>query len=114
MILEWPHPQIDHDWATGRHQWREITPLAYCQLRKDYRCCTKQRMLLCRVSRSIFWPMVKGYTFAASRPTDTALPVYYLLVTGSVAISYLCHSLVSFPAEWAGSVDTFSSAQAPC
>ena len=34
MILEWPHPQIDHDWADGCHQWREITPLAYCDLRK--------------------------------------------------------------------------------
>ena len=35
MILEWPHPQIDHDWAKGRHQWRAITPLAYRQLRED-------------------------------------------------------------------------------
>jgi len=34
MILEWPHPQIDQDWDSGKHQWREITPLAYQQLLK--------------------------------------------------------------------------------
>lgn len=33
QILEWPHPHIDNDWDTGRHQWREITPLAYRELR---------------------------------------------------------------------------------
>jgi hypothetical protein len=32
MILEWPHPKIDRDWTSGRHQWQEITPLAYCEL----------------------------------------------------------------------------------
>lgn len=32
MVFEWPHPQIDDDWATGQHQWREITPLAYREL----------------------------------------------------------------------------------
>jgi hypothetical protein len=32
MILEWPHPHLEQDWADGRHQWREITPLAYCEL----------------------------------------------------------------------------------
>ena len=34
MILEWPHPIIDQDWKSGNHQWREITPLAYRELRK--------------------------------------------------------------------------------
>jgi hypothetical protein len=34
MILEWPHPPIDDDWKANRHQWREITPLAYSELRK--------------------------------------------------------------------------------
>ncbi|MEN8445515.1 MAG: hypothetical protein ABG776_10945 [Cyanobacteria bacterium J06555_13] len=34
MILEWPHPQIDKDWDAGDHQWREITPLAYCELKQ--------------------------------------------------------------------------------
>jgi len=34
MILEWPHPQIDQDWDKGDHQWREITPLAYCELKR--------------------------------------------------------------------------------
>jgi hypothetical protein len=33
QILEWPHPQIDEDWLVGRHQWREIMPLAYQELR---------------------------------------------------------------------------------
>lgn len=33
MILEWPHPQIDQDWESGRHQWREVTPLAYRELK---------------------------------------------------------------------------------
>ena len=33
QILEWPHPYIDEDWDAGRHQWREITPLAYQELR---------------------------------------------------------------------------------
>jgi hypothetical protein len=34
MIFEWPHPQIDDDWNKGDQQWREITPLAYCELKK--------------------------------------------------------------------------------
>lgn len=34
MILEWPHPYIDDDWDNGKHQWREITPLAYRELRQ--------------------------------------------------------------------------------
>lgn len=34
MVLEWPHPHIDQDWVDGRHQWREITPLAYRELYK--------------------------------------------------------------------------------
>jgi hypothetical protein len=34
MILEWPHPQIDDDWEKGDQQWREITPLTYCELKK--------------------------------------------------------------------------------
>lgn len=33
QVLEWPHPQIDQDWDYGRHQWREITPLAYRELK---------------------------------------------------------------------------------
>ena len=33
QILEWPHPIIDQDWDSSRHQWREITPLAYKELR---------------------------------------------------------------------------------
>ncbi|MBE9063430.1 hypothetical protein [cf. Phormidesmis sp. LEGE 11477] len=33
QILEWPHPVIDEDWAAGRLQWREITPLAYRELK---------------------------------------------------------------------------------
>jgi len=33
MIFEWPHPQIDDDWDSGQQQWREITPLAYQELR---------------------------------------------------------------------------------
>ena len=33
QILEWPHPQIDQDWDAGRLQWREITPLAYRELK---------------------------------------------------------------------------------
>lgn len=32
QIFEWPHPQINQDWNSGHHQWREITPLAYQQL----------------------------------------------------------------------------------
>ena len=36
QIFEWPHPQIDQDWRSGRHQWREITPSAYQELRT---CC---------------------------------------------------------------------------
>lgn len=32
-ILEWPHPYIDEDWNAGKHQWREITPLAYRELK---------------------------------------------------------------------------------
>lgn len=32
-VFEWPHPQIDNDWSSGCHQWREITPLAYRELR---------------------------------------------------------------------------------
>ena len=35
MILEWPHPQIDQDWDSGKQQWREITPMAYQQLQKE-------------------------------------------------------------------------------
>lgn len=34
MILEWPHPQIHNDWNDGHHQWREITPLAYGELKQ--------------------------------------------------------------------------------
>lgn len=34
QILEWPHPQIDNDWDSGQHQWREITPLAYRELKQ--------------------------------------------------------------------------------
>ena len=34
MIFEWPHPQIDRDWDSGNHQWREITPLAYWELKR--------------------------------------------------------------------------------
>ena len=34
MILEWPHPQIDEDWDSGKHRWREITPLAYQELQQ--------------------------------------------------------------------------------
>ena len=34
MLYEWPHPQIDHDWDLGAHQWREITPLAYQELQQ--------------------------------------------------------------------------------
>ena len=33
QILEWPHPQIDQDWDGGDHQWREITPLTYRELK---------------------------------------------------------------------------------
>ena len=33
QILEWPHTQIDQDWDAGRLQWREITPLAYQELK---------------------------------------------------------------------------------
>lgn len=33
QILEWPHPQIDEDWNAGQYRWREITPLAYQELR---------------------------------------------------------------------------------
>ena len=33
-LFEWPHPQIDQDWDSGDRQWREITPLAYCELKK--------------------------------------------------------------------------------
>lgn len=32
-IYEWPHPQIDQDWAAGQLQWREITPLSYRELK---------------------------------------------------------------------------------
>ena len=32
-ILEWPHPRINEDWDSGLHQWREVTPLAYQELR---------------------------------------------------------------------------------
>ena len=35
QIFEWPHPQIDNDWDKGDHQWREITPAAYCELKKS-------------------------------------------------------------------------------
>ena len=34
MLYEWPHPQIDLDWESGAHQWREITPLAYKELQQ--------------------------------------------------------------------------------
>lgn len=34
QVLEWPHPHIDNDWDNGKMQWREITPLAYRQLRQ--------------------------------------------------------------------------------
>lgn len=34
QILEWPHPQIDDDWDSGQHRWREITPLAYEELKE--------------------------------------------------------------------------------
>ena len=34
MIFEWPHPQIDQDWDNGDHKWREVTPLAYGDLKK--------------------------------------------------------------------------------
>ena len=34
QIFEWPHPQIDQDWEHGQLQWREITPLAYQELKK--------------------------------------------------------------------------------
>ncbi|MEM9008691.1 MAG: hypothetical protein AAGE59_34925 [Cyanobacteria bacterium P01_F01_bin.86] len=34
QILEWPHPQIDQDWDNGQRQWREITPLAYRELKQ--------------------------------------------------------------------------------
>lgn len=33
QIFEWPHPQIDEDWNRGEQRWREITPLAYQELR---------------------------------------------------------------------------------
>ena len=33
QIFEWPHPQIDEDWNSGEQRWREITPLAYQELR---------------------------------------------------------------------------------
>lgn len=32
MILEWPRPQVDQDWESGRHQWHEITPIAYREM----------------------------------------------------------------------------------
>ena len=35
MILKWPHPKIDQDWDSGHHQWRKITPLAYCERKKS-------------------------------------------------------------------------------
>ncbi|MEM9088952.1 MAG: hypothetical protein AAGC93_09435 [Cyanobacteria bacterium P01_F01_bin.53] len=33
QIFEWPHPQIDEDWNSGQQQWREITYLAYKELK---------------------------------------------------------------------------------
>lgn len=32
QILEDPYPQINDDWDSGNHQWREVTPLAYKEL----------------------------------------------------------------------------------
>ncbi|MEM9091204.1 MAG: hypothetical protein AAGC93_20985 [Cyanobacteria bacterium P01_F01_bin.53] len=34
QILEWPHPEIDEDWDNGQFRWREITPLAYRELKQ--------------------------------------------------------------------------------
>ena len=33
QIYEWPHPCLDEDWAAGKLEWREITPLAYRELK---------------------------------------------------------------------------------
>lgn len=33
QVFEWPHPQIDDDWDRGEQRWREITPLAYQELK---------------------------------------------------------------------------------
>ena len=33
QVYEWPHPQIDEDWERGELRWREITPLAYQELK---------------------------------------------------------------------------------
>lgn len=33
QIFEWPHPQIDRDWNSGKQRWREVTPLAYRELK---------------------------------------------------------------------------------
>ncbi|WP_157620756.1 hypothetical protein [Synechococcus sp. PCC 7335] len=33
QVFEWPHPQIDQDWAVSKWCWREITPLAYRELK---------------------------------------------------------------------------------
>ena len=42
MIYEWPHPQIDQDWDSGEHQWREITPAAYRELSQMPRLYTAE------------------------------------------------------------------------
>ena len=33
QVFEWPHPKIDEDWDRGEQRWREITPLAYRELK---------------------------------------------------------------------------------
>lgn len=33
QIYEWPHPRIDEDWECHELRWREITPLAYGELK---------------------------------------------------------------------------------
>lgn len=33
QVYEWPHPQINEDWYRGELRWREITPLAYQELK---------------------------------------------------------------------------------
>ncbi len=35
QVFEWPHPQIDEDWERGELRWREITPLAYWELKES-------------------------------------------------------------------------------
>ena len=45
MIYEWPHPQIDIDWESGEHQWREITPFVYREF---------QQILLLHTSSNAF------------------------------------------------------------